>query len=328
MLEKSTYTTILQAVTPIAHHSETFGNAAVVMTEPVIQADGRRVKVPIITGDTMRHGLREAVAYAFLDAAGLLDEPSLTEAALRLLFAGGIISGASGSTISIAEYHALVELVPALGLLGGCAGNRMYPGRVQVDRALLLCAEVLPLLRHDPWVMDRIDADHLPRSRESLDVVTRVRMDPTLHPVQRSILAPAALAAVDQRMLASEAASESGDAVAVRDSRSSLMPRSHQVVLPGSRFVWSLTATLLNDLDRDTFDLMLAAWLSDMVVGGKKGTGHGRMVALEGSKVLLSCPSTPETITLPDRGKVGDRFRGHVHARKIRIRDFLAKVDA
>lgn len=330
MFEKSTYTTILQALTPIAHHSESFGNSAIVMDEPVIQPDGRKARVPIITGDTMRHGLREAAAYAFLDAAGLLDEPCLTEAALRLLFSGGQLGGPSGSTVSISEYRSMVDLVPSLGLLGGCAGNRMQPGRLQVDRALLVCAEAMPLLEHDPWVMERIGADGFepPAARASKDLVQRVRMDPTLSPTSRAMLAPSANASAEGRILASEAASESGDAIAIADSKSSMMPRTFEVVAAGSRFVWSLTVQLLSELDRDTFDLMLAAWLSNMVVGGKKGTGHGRLVALEGSRRLLSRPSAPETVTLPDASRVGDRFREHVSSRKDQIKDFLATVVA
>lgn len=331
MFEKATYTTFLKAVTPIAHHAESFGNSAVVMDEPVIQPDGRKVKVPIITGDTMRHGLREAAAYAFLDAAGLLDEPCLSEAALRLLFSGGQLGGPSGSTISISDYRSMVDLVPSLGLLGGCAGNRMQPGRLQVDRALLVCSDAMPLLQHDPWVMQWLEASEFapPRARSAIDLVQRVRMDPTLNPTSRAMLAAEANASAEDRMLAREAAGDSGDALAIQDSKSSMMPRTFEVVAAGSLFVWSLTATILSELDRDTFDLMLAAWLSNMVVGGKKGTGHGRLVALEpGSKRLLSRPSAPETEPLPDRGKVGDRFREHVAARKDKIRDFLAKVEA
>lgn len=330
MFEKSTYTTILKAVTPIAHHSESFGNSAVIMDEPVIQPDGRKVRVPIITGDTMRHGLREAAAYAFLDAAGLLDEPCLSESALRLLFAGGQLGGSSGSTISITEYRQLVELIPSLGLLGGCAGNRMQPGRLQVDRALLICTDSMPLLEHDPWVMQWLErSEFVPaKARSSIDLTQRVRMDPTLNATGRAMLAPEANAGAEQRMLDREAAGEAQDAVAIQDTKSSMMPRTFEVVAAGSLFVWSLTATLLTELDRDTFDLMLAAWLSNMVVGGKKGTGHGRLAALEGSKLLLSRPSAPETVTLPDTGKVGDRFREHVAARKDAIKDFLAKVEA
>jgi CRISPR type IV-associated protein Csf2 len=330
MFEKSTRTMILEAVSPIAHHAESFGNTAIIMTEPVLRADGSRVKVPIITGDTMRHGLREAAAYAFLDAAELLEEPSLSEAALRLLFSGGQIGGPSGSSISIRDYRAMVELVPSLGLLGGCAGNRMLQGRVWVDRALLICAESWPIIERDEWSRAWV-TEHMPTmasARSSRDLVQRVRMDPTLTAAGKALLSPAAALATSERMLASEAASEAGDALAILDSKSSMMPRTFEVVATGARFVWSVTATLLSELDRDTFLLMLAAWLSNMVVGGKKGTGHGRLVAIDGWNLPHVRVGVPDERGLPTKDNVGARFREHVSERAAAIKDFLAKVEA
>lgn len=51
---------VLEARTPIAHHSETLGNEQIAMRRKVRQRGGAWADVPIITGDTMRHGMREA----------------------------------------------------------------------------------------------------------------------------------------------------------------------------------------------------------------------------------------------------------------------------
>ncbi|MGH8630893.1 MAG: hypothetical protein ACREU7_09045, partial [Burkholderiales bacterium] len=117
MMERKRLEFILEARSPIAHHQETFGNTAVLMRQKVRQPDGSFAAVPIITGDTMRHGLREAGTYCLLDCAGLLGE-ALTEQALRLLFAGGMVTG-SGSVVKLDEYREMVDLVPTLALLGG-----------------------------------------------------------------------------------------------------------------------------------------------------------------------------------------------------------------
>lgn len=330
MFEKATFTAILRALTPIAHHSRSFGNTAIVMDEPVVQPDGRMIKVPIITGDTMRHGLREAGAYAFLDAAGLLDEPCLSEAALRLLFSGGGIGGAAGATVSIADYRKLIDLVPSLSLLGGCSSNRPHQGRMQVDSAMLICKEALPVLEGDTWISEWIERSGFepPLARLSINLAQRTRSDPTLNPTMRGLLSGEALALTDDRLLANESAHAENDAIAIEDSKSTMMPRTYETVARGSLFAWSLTATVLTELDRDTLYLMLAAWLSNMVVGGRKGTGNGRMVGVAMSRKLLGRPSAPETITLPDHGKIGDRFRDHVAAHKAEIKDFLATVEA
>src|SRR4030042_561542 len=143
-MEQRKYEFILEAKQPIAHASETYGNMSVVMRERVRQPDGRWVAVPVITGDTMRHGLREAGTYCLLDCAGLRDA-QLGEAALRLLFAGGMVTGSS-ATINLGQYREMVDLLPHLALLGGCAQNRVIAGRMQVDSAILCCEEARPVL--------------------------------------------------------------------------------------------------------------------------------------------------------------------------------------
>jgi hypothetical protein len=69
--EKVRWEFILEAQEPIAHHSESMGNTAIAMRQKTRLADGSFVSVPIITGDTIRHQLREAASYALLDAAGM-----------------------------------------------------------------------------------------------------------------------------------------------------------------------------------------------------------------------------------------------------------------
>ena len=65
MYEVVAYEVLVEAVTPIAHHSESMGNHAVAVRRKVRQADGSFVMVPMVSGDAMRHGMREASAYAF-----------------------------------------------------------------------------------------------------------------------------------------------------------------------------------------------------------------------------------------------------------------------
>src|SRR5262245_29758625 len=112
MYEQKRFEFILQAAEPIAHHSETYGNAQVAMRKKVRQPDGSFASVPCITGDTLRHGLREASTYALLDAAGMLADPDLSESACRLLFAGGMITGSAGGAVKLGDYAEMVDLIP------------------------------------------------------------------------------------------------------------------------------------------------------------------------------------------------------------------------
>ena len=69
-MQRHRYEFVLEAAQPIAHLAENIGNEGVLMRRKVRTADGSFASVPMVTADTMRHGMREAAAYMFLDAAG------------------------------------------------------------------------------------------------------------------------------------------------------------------------------------------------------------------------------------------------------------------
>lgn len=330
MREEKRLEFILEADLPIAHHSETFGNTAVLMREKRRQPDGRFAAIPLITGDTMRHGLRESAAWAYLSAAGLLGG-HLTEAALRLLFAGGMVTGSSG-TIDLGEYRELCDIFPPIGLLGGCAGNRVNPGRMEVDSAELICRETEHRL--PAWVLEWSPnggcplGEALHPARAHIEEVQRVRMDPTLDPSKRHLLTGGERARVEGRLASSGAAQ--GDAVAAERSKSSLMPRRFERICAGSHFYWSVSATCYSELDIDTFMTMCGAFLSGARVGGKKATGHGRIVPRAARHVLLApLEDRVESISLVGSdARVGELFRRHVAERSERIREWLAGVVA
>lgn len=316
---------VLEAQQPIAHHEGTLGNQAILMRESIRQPDGTFAQVPIITGDTMRHGLREAAAYAYLDAAGLLSE-SLSEEALRLLFAGGMVTGTAGGSVKLGDYRDMCDLFPPLALLGGCAQNRVVPGRLQSDEALLICRETEHVLPE--WVRAEFVADATARAH--VEEVTRVRMDPTLDPAKRTMLTDESRQLIESRLGISEASSEVGDWSGKVDAKSSMLPRSHERVKRGSLWFWRVTATTLSDLEHDTLMVMLATFLADARVGGKKATGHGLVRAIAARNVDVRRPSErTESIECTDLGaRVGELFRAHVMGHREAAAQFLRTVAA
>lgn len=324
-MQTKSYEFLLEAVTPIAHHQEVFGNHAVVMRRKVRQPDGSWANVPILTGDTMRHGLREAAAYAFLDAAGILDAGNLTESALRLLFSGGMVTGKGGANgINLDTYREMVDVIPPLGLLGGCASNRVIPGRLVSEDAVLLCEES----RHiaSPWMVAR--AGTLSGARAHLEVAQRVRMDATLDPGKTKLLSEGERARVEGRLLASESAHTADDAVEARESKSTMMPRTYECIAAGSLLAWRVVATCLSELDVDTFHAMVGAFLHSARVGGKRGTGHGLLRAVAANETpVLRHADRMQSVDLSS-ARTGDLFRAHVKERAERAKTFLQSVDA
>jgi len=325
MREVIRFHVLLEAETPIAHHSESIGNSAVAMRRKIRQKDGSFANVPIVTGDTMRHGLREAGALALLKAAGLADQKCLTEAALRLLFAGGMITGAQDA-IKLDEYHRMADLVPPLVLLGGCSQNRSIPGRMQVDDALLVCNETMHYMPEDVRAHLQEERTAIESCRSHVEEVQRVRMDPMLNPANHALLTDGGAEAV-KKLKKSEAASATGNAIEKAESKSTMMPRTFETVVQGSLFLWGLSCTCMNELEVDTLQTMVGEFLLRATVGGKKGVGFGRLRPVKGWQIAVTKPTVAAvetSLALP----AGRLFYNHVEARKDKVREWLSNVVA
>ena len=316
---------LLEAETPIAHHSESIGNCAVAMREKIRQEDGSFANVPLITGDTMRHGLREAAAHAMLSASGIADQGTLTAAALRLLFAGGMITGAQDAT-RIDDYRTMSDLVPPLTLLGGCVQNRAIPGRINVDAAVLICEESWRFIPGEirDYLTER--GTSIESCRSHVEDVTRVRMDPMLDPAHYGLLADGGAEQV-RKLKKREEAGEKSDAIGKRDHKSTMMPRSFETVVRGSLFSWSASCVCMNALEVDTWHTMVGEFLRCPVVGGKRGVGFGRLRPVQGWK-LPEMPAKVEAVQTSLALPAGKMFTEHVKARADRVREWLSTVVA
>lgn len=323
-LEMIRYEFVLEAVEPIAHHQETIGNEAVVMRRKVRLPGGGFARVPYITGNALRHGLRAAASMAVLDAAGLLEGegPQLSTAALSLLFAGGQLGGkGNAKVINLEAYAELVDIFPPLSLFGGCTTNRIIPGRIRVSEATLICAESAHLLPE--WVGEHTgQAD---TSRGHIESVTRVRMDPMLRPTRRALLDEASRAEHEGRLLESETASAARDHAAADESKSSMMPFSFERLCAGSRFWWSIEADTYSPLELDTLKATISAYFRSIRVGGKQGSGHGLLRVVAGENFSVQRPAeAAEALDLADLDQTPGRvLRAHVSERRERLAEWL-----
>lgn len=325
VMTRRRYEFVLRAESAIAHASENIGNESICMRRKIRQKGGW-AHVPIVTADTMRHGMREAAAYALLDAAGLLESPSLSEGALRLLFAGGMVTGkGDASVIKLDHYRELCELVPSMSLFGGCCDNRVIPGRLVVEDATLICSETSDYV---PGWASKAAVEHagaLESCRAHVEEEQRVRMDPTLVPQKRLLLLSDAQVSANARLESSERGHATGDAIEIAESKSSMMPRRGEVVAMGSLFSWAIEATCYAPLDEDTLHVAAAAFLAQARVGGKRGTGHGLLRPIAGQGVNIARPAEAlyPIDALAIQPRVGELFRAHVAARKERIVSFF-----
>lgn len=313
---------LLRAQQPISHLEGTEGNHGVFMRRKVTFDDGTSARVPIITGQTMKHGLREAAAYAMLDAAGLLGSESLSRSACRLLFNGGALTGrGDSSAINLDRYRELCEICPPLALLGGCSDGTINPSRVVSEDALLVCDEHRDYLPQ--WVQEPRE---LQPSNTYLEAPMRVQMDPSTDPTKVSLLLPGERQELTKQLMSRQAAHESDDAVERDESKLSMRPHTFECVIRGSLFSWATQATCLTDLEIDTYHVILGSFLARPVVGGKKSSGHGLLKVVEARGLNLLRPIDNFEVTDALGGRMGSLFRDHVQSRKEQFTRWLREA--
>lgn len=322
------YQFLLEAETPIAQAEGVRGNHSMLMMRKCRQPDGTYQQVPIVTADAMRHGLRETGALLCLQAAGLLDSPDgpqLNEAALRLLFTGGMLTGkGDASVVKVARWRELCETLPILGLMGGCVDAMMIPGKIQVGDCRLLCAETRHALPE--WTTQE---DPQPWT-EQVEHCQRVRFDVTRDPVKQKLLSGEARAAAEGKLLAREAAHEGDDAKASAADRGRPMPHSYEAVASGSRWSWEITGTLDTEVEQATLMSTLALFFETWRVGGKRGTGHGKLrpVACKDIRLPSVAPQASDADVTALGGTSISMFRAHMIERKEKLAALLREVDA
>jgi hypothetical protein len=326
-LTTTRYEAIIRAMDPISHSEGTIGNDAIFMRTKVLDQQCREVMVPYITGNALRHQVREAAVYCTLDAAGLLDDPQLSRGALRLLFRGGMLTKrGDGSVINIDRYRELVALFPPLAILGGCIDNRSVPGQLIVDEAMVLCLETQHLW--PAWAADWVRQNKIqtPHEADCMEKVQRVGMDPELQPEKLNLLTSGERVAAWGKQLAREDAHEQADSKLAKESKSDMMPYSFERLARGTLFWWGIECRTYSDLEFDAFNYSVGCLLNNFRIGGKRATGHGRLEFVAGCRIHFRPQAGDlENVDKTLAPKCGDLYKRHVRERADELKAWLTR---
>ncbi len=134
---------IATALSPIRHGGGTMGNVQQFRRHDVWGEHGRE-SVPYISGNSIKHFVREGSAHFALEALGMTG--GMTRAEVQLAFSGGALTK-SGQSIRLDKCRQVEQLFPALGLCGYSAGNVMTESQVRVDFWEVACRENAGRLR-------------------------------------------------------------------------------------------------------------------------------------------------------------------------------------
>ena len=315
------------ALDAIHHGAGTEGNTVVLRKQEVLLPDGTIDTVPFISGNSLRHLLRDAGVRFALEAMQV-PEGSLSKGVVDLLFSGGSLGGKANMTL--AKARRIAELFPILAVLGYSAGSRITGGRIEVAHLHLVAEQ--NLFRRP----DSIANEH---PRWALDGNAQTGSEfGTRHDAGRIAHAASYLALTDKAKLDLTADAKKGGPKAPKDEQSTQMIYDWEVILPGAEFFGGIVYRGLKETELSA----LIAALSHACdgrhtdggylyrVGAKSGTGHGRMSwhftglmrpvatpALVPSDAMLPVLSDGATDRL-------DAYRAHLAANR---EDILAQLE-
>lgn len=134
-----TITLTVDLTAPFHHGAGTAGNTSLLRTQDVVQPDGTVARVPFLSAASVRHALRDALAW---HTAHTLDiQPgTLSKGTVDLLWTGGAVSS-TGSRTDLHMMRRVEEHYPALAMLGYAAKSDIITGTLRASDLILVCQE-------------------------------------------------------------------------------------------------------------------------------------------------------------------------------------------
>lgn len=129
----------LTALSPISHGAGTSGNTQLLRTREVVGPDGSRASVPYVSGNSLRHTLRAALAWHLVRTLEV-EDGALAKRTVDLLWSGGALT-TTGNQADLDMIRRVHQLIPGLGLLGYSAKSDITAGTLWVDDVELVCSE-------------------------------------------------------------------------------------------------------------------------------------------------------------------------------------------
>lgn len=322
---------VATALDPIHHGAGTSGNTQLLRTQEIVTPAGDPAKVPFISGNSLKHMVRDGAARFALDAMGVPDG-TLSKAACDLLFSGGTLSKGGGS-IDLATARDLAGLFPALSLCGYAAGNFMQGSKLRVDHLHLVCAE-------NAWRAPEAVAG-LPMSEKRAGAF-RGEAFGTRHEATRLPHVARRLALEDRTDQATTLAARSKATGKPPKSDTTQMIYDFEVVKPGSVFTGAMSFTDVTDAEMAALRSGLSYACEDsrgdafvFRVGGKVAVGYGRIeFRFTGAIRAVTAPAfSPSTAMIPavhrdyaSQDPAFDAYVDHLRSNRDEILEAIAQA--
>ena len=235
----------LTALSPIHHGgSEDYGTTKLILTLPTIivnplNGEEEIDNVPAIHGNAIRGYLRRLIMDDFLT---LLDYELDSKKVYHFLFTGGILEALDPKdkgAINLTRKKEIRELIPPISLVGSALGNQMIQGKLKVGMGDIVCAET----KH--YITDYADYDFSAYNLKGSDFGTRL--------------------------------DDLKEGKTDDDEQAHQMKYEFETLIRGTKFTHEFILEDCNSIEKACFRRMMSLWEERPYLGGKSGTGYGKV---------------------------------------------------
>jgi len=237
----------LTALSPIAHFgSDTYGTTKLILTLPNIvhnpdTGDVEIEPIPAIHGNAIRGYLRRLIMQDMLD---LLDYKLDSKKVYHFLFTGGMLEALDPKdkgAINLTLKKEIRDTLPPISLLGSAIGNQMIQGKMKVGIADIVCKET----KH--YIEDYKDKTFGAYNLKSNDFGTR--LDDLKEDKKES----------DKK------------------EQNTQMIYEFETLIRGTKFTHEFVLEDCDSVEKACFIRMVKLWEERPYLGGKSGTGYGKI---------------------------------------------------
>lgn len=284
--------------------------------------EGRKIPLPMVSGNAVRGLWRRACARAFLDAYLAAGGSPVPLSAFYYLTSGGALHKGTGNTaIDVGGETALRQLIPHIGLFGGAGMGKIQEGKLYVDEAIPICRETVSQIAQIWPTATEAETAHL-GIRDLVEVHGHSRQDDAKSAHWQQYLAAADAEAVQRKIAAAQQ-----DDVADAESTSQQMRYENVELVAGTvlfhrwGFRWAPTPDEVAGLAAG-----LLRWAQRPHAGGRNSVGSGNLLlryeGVSPQTRLLSDGSQPMALFAGSSPE--DRLRAHVKEHVKAITEILA----
>ena len=235
----------LTALSPIHHGgSEDYGTTKLILTLPTViinpLTNNEEIdNIPAIHGNAIRGYLRRLIMDDYLT---LLDYELDSKKVYHFLFTGGILEALDPKdkgAINLTRKKEIRELIPPISLVGSALGNQMIQGKLKVGMADIVCAET----KH--YIEEYSDYDFSAYNLKGSDFGTRL--------------------------------DDLKEGKTEEDEQAHQMKYEFETLIRGTKFTHEFILEDCNSIEKACFRRMISLWEERPYLGGKSGTGYGKI---------------------------------------------------